>query len=474
MSGQAEVVVATNAFGMGVDKSDIRSVVHFNMPGTLEAYYQEAGRAGRDGDPAHCLLLYAPGDRFLQEMFIENEYPPPEAVYRVYEFLRGIDADPIELTHAEIKESSRLDLNESAVGTALKILEGAGAVERFRPRENMAIVRINAEADEGSLVERLNPNAHVQRIVLRGVEGLVNRRFGEAVYFHPDDFAAKLGLDRTALDPGAQEPGERAADRLRPAVPGQRGPGQRPLASGRATSRSTSRRSKSASSASTTSSNGWSSTPSQRSAGGLTSSATSATKRRGRVRPLRQLRAGRYAAGIARPADRHRGRARGDPEGPFGRRPGERAVRQDGRRADADRLVVGEAGPLGPGYPEHLRHARRFPPARGRPASRRPRQRGPGPTRRCRPLPADHPADAGRSRAFQEARRPLAGAGAVGGTSRQGPARRAGSDHASTHAFAGSDRASPGRARETGRGDGAGRVGAGERSALRQTQGDED
>jgi len=95
LEGRLNVVVATNAFGMGVDRADVRCVVHWDLPGSLEAYYQEIGRAGRDGLSAQATLLFNPADRRTQEFFIRMGHPAFEDVHRVYEALQAQGCNPV-------------------------------------------------------------------------------------------------------------------------------------------------------------------------------------------------------------------------------------------------------------------------------------------------------------------------------------------------------------------------------------------
>ena len=87
MNNDFPVVVATNAFGMGVDKDNVRCIVHWEFPSTVEAYYQEIGRAGRDGKPSRVVLLYRDGDRRIHDFFIRSAYPSVESIERIWRAL---------------------------------------------------------------------------------------------------------------------------------------------------------------------------------------------------------------------------------------------------------------------------------------------------------------------------------------------------------------------------------------------------
>lgn len=193
MDDRARIIVATSAFGMGIDKPNVRLVLHHAMPGTLEAYYQEAGRAGRDGLHSTCVLLHAFGDRFTHEFFIDGANPERGTVEATWSALRAA-ADHDGVVHGtadSIADQLPSTIGARKGGAALRVLLAAGVCVLERPTPGKVWIRLLATP--ARIARELNGPHAIDREVLRALWRIAGPRLESGTDFDLDGLPPALG-----------------------------------------------------------------------------------------------------------------------------------------------------------------------------------------------------------------------------------------------------------------------------------------
>ncbi len=198
-SGQVRVMVATNAFGMGIDKPDVRLVMHIDLPDSIEAYFQEAGRAGRDGELARAILFYSPSDQAKLKKRIQDSFPEKEYIRTVYEHIQyyyqmamGDGQDCIYDFNLE-EFCVRFKHFPIRAHHALNLLTQAGYLEYTEEQENTSRLIFLARRDELYQLSKMGADAeHLLQLILRSYTGL----FTDYAYINEQSLAIRSGLTR--------------------------------------------------------------------------------------------------------------------------------------------------------------------------------------------------------------------------------------------------------------------------------------